>query len=71
MERQLTTLAAATFVLVIPGLCGAEEVGFRLARKHLVIVPVLVNGQGPYEFLLDTGSTTSVVEREARHRLWA
>ena len=64
MERQLTTLAAATFVLVFSRLCGAEEIGFRLARKHFVIVPVLVNGQGPYEFLLDTGSTTSVVERE-------
>lgn len=64
MERQLTTLAAATFVMVFPRLSGAEEIGFRLARKHFVIVPVLVNGQGPYEFLLDTGSTTSVVERK-------
>ena len=64
MERQLATLAAATFVLVFPRLGGAEEIGFRLARKHFVIVPVLVNGQGPYEFLLDTGSTTSVVERK-------
>jgi len=62
MERRWTKLAAATLVLLSAPLRAADEIGFRLARKQLVIVPVLVEGQGPYEFLLDTGSTMSVVD---------
>ena len=64
MERHVTKLVAATLVLVSAHLWAAEDISFRLAQKHFVIVPVLVNGQGPYDFLLDTGSTTSVVDRK-------
>lgn len=32
-------------------------------------MPVLVNGQGPFDFLLDTGSTTSLVDRELAGKL--
>jgi predicted aspartyl protease len=39
----------------------------RLAAHRLLVVPVTVNGTGPYPFLLDTGATSSVVdERLAR-----
>lgn len=38
----------------------------RIVRGHggtLVYVPVRVNGRGPYEFVLDTGSSNSSVDR--------
>jgi len=60
--------AAFTLSIALP-VSAAHEVDFRLAGKHLVIVPVLVEGQGPYEFLLDTGSTISVVDRELARAL--
>lgn len=47
----------------------AEDIAFRLAQRHFVIVPVRLNGLGPFEFLLDTGSTTSLVDRELAHEL--
>jgi hypothetical protein len=37
------------------------QIGFSLVRDSLVVVPVFLNGQGPYRFLLDTGATNSVV----------
>jgi predicted aspartyl protease len=59
----------AIFALVCTPLLGTEEVGFRLAQKHFVILGVLVNGQGPYDFLLDTGSTTSLLDRNVARDL--
>ena len=35
----------------------------------LVFVPVRVNGHGPYEFVLDTGSSNSSVDRSLVRRL--
>jgi predicted aspartyl protease len=35
----------------------------------LVFVPVRVNGNGPYEFVLDTGSSNSSVDRSLVHKL--
>lgn len=54
---------------VVPGVQHAHDVDFRLAQRRFVVVPVLVNGQGPYDFLLDTGSTTSVVDDELAKEL--
>ena len=62
-------IVAAAIVLFVCASAGAEEISFRLARRHLVIVPVDVNEQGPFEFLLDTGSTTSLVDRELADEL--
>ena len=62
MENRCVELIAAT-LFFLSAQVGAEDVSFRLAREYLVIVPVLLNGQGPYDFLLDTGSTTSVVDK--------
>jgi predicted aspartyl protease len=39
----------------------APQIGFSLVRDSLVVIPVFVNGQGPYRFLLDTGATHSIV----------
>ncbi len=62
-------VATAVLSLVSASPLTAEEISFRLAQQHFVIVPVHVNGQGSYEFLLDTGSTTSLVNRELAEEL--
>src|ERR1700743_3420525 len=42
---------------------------FRLVNGFAVIVPVTVNGHGPYDFMLDTGSTVTAVDRELGQEL--
>jgi predicted aspartyl protease len=44
-------------------------VPFHLVRGFAVIMPVTVNGQGPYDFMLDTGTTIMVVDRELGREL--
>ncbi|MGD0547671.1 MAG: retropepsin-like aspartic protease [Terracidiphilus sp.] len=39
-----------------------DIVNFRLRDKYLMIVPATVNGAGPYNFLLDTGATHTVID---------
>lgn len=53
---------------------GSEEVTLpmRVVRGNggtLVYVPMKVNGHGPYEFVLDTGSSNSSVDRSLVRRL--
>jgi predicted aspartyl protease len=36
----------------------------RVTGPSLVIVPVMMNGRGPYDFLLDTGSTETMVDEK-------
>ena len=44
-------------------------VSFRLAHGFAVIVPVTVNGSGPYSFLLDTGSSQTSIDAELSDKL--
>ena len=44
-------------------------VPFHFVHGFAVIVPVTVNGQGPYDFMLDTGSTITTVDRELGREL--
>jgi predicted aspartyl protease len=48
------------------GQLAHSELRFKLAHpsKPLVLIPVLVNGEGPYIFALDTGASTTVVSSE-------
>src|SRR5436189_5552832 len=41
----------------------SEKVKFRLAggAQPLILLPVQVNGDGPFEFILDTGAGTSLL----------
>jgi predicted aspartyl protease len=56
-----------------PNVVGSRGAGtpFRLGHptKPLVLLPTFINGQGPFEFALDTGSSTTVVSPELAHRL--
>jgi len=42
----------------------ASTVKFKLLRDYVIVIPVTVNGAGPYQFLLDTGSSTTLVSTE-------
>ena len=48
-----------------PSQITAGEVNFKLAgpNEAALIVPVRINGKGPYEFVLDTGATFTCVDR--------
>lgn len=55
-------------------LCGVSvraacEIPFRLTGRHFVVVPVRLDGQGPFEFLLDTGTDTTIIAPEVAARL--
>jgi predicted aspartyl protease len=48
-----------------------RSVPFRLAsiEKPLIVIPVLANGQGPFDFALDTGASRTVLCLEFANRL--
>lgn len=46
-----------------------SPVGFRLVRNALVVVPVLINEEGPFDFLLDTGTNTTIITPELADKL--
>src|ERR1700743_326263 len=48
---------------------GPSVVPFHFVRGFAVVVPVTVNGSGPYDFMLDTGSTVTAVDRELARQL--
>lgn len=48
---------------------GPAVVPFHFVRGFAVIVPVMVNGRGPYDFMLDTGCTLTTVDRELGQEL--
>jgi predicted aspartyl protease len=49
----------------------SREVTFKLAGAHapLILVPTFVNGQGPYDFVLDTGASATLLSPELAERL--
>lgn len=57
------------FLLLACGFAGASvrasaPLRFRLLRNHLIVVPVSINGAGPFDFLLDTGTNTTLIVPE-------
>jgi hypothetical protein len=46
-------------------------VGFHLRDKYLVVVEVTVDGKGPFSFLVDTGSTHTVIDPGLARQLQA
>ena len=69
-----TQLAALGLLLLInvacPMVVRAEgPVGLRLLKGRLPVVPVYLEGQGPFDFLLDTGTNSTIVTPEVAARL--
>jgi predicted aspartyl protease len=57
------TLLAAVCLVPGPAAAGADEtIPFREAWGWAVVVPVAVGGSGVHELLLDTGSTSTILE---------
>jgi len=52
-----------------PATASVTELRYREAWGYAVVVPVRVNGQGPFEFVLDTGSSHSAVREGFARRL--
>jgi hypothetical protein len=48
-----------------------DLVRFRLRDQYLIIVQTMVNGAGPFDFLLDTGTTRSVIDPGLARQLQA
>src|SRR5437588_10460547 len=50
----------------VPGETAPGEVNFELAPPNdaAIIVPVKINGQGPYKFVLDTGATFTCIDQK-------
>jgi hypothetical protein len=48
---------------------SATELQYREAWGHAVVIPIRVNGQGPFELVLDTGSSHSAVREDFARRL--
>jgi predicted aspartyl protease len=64
-------------VVALPGALAAqvkppsEIVKFRLRDGYLIVVQTMVNGSGPFSFLLDTGATRTVMDPELARQLQA
>jgi hypothetical protein len=58
----LATAVTGTAEARRPAPADSRRVPLRLAAGRLLIVPVTVDGSGPYPFLLDTGATRSLVD---------
>ena len=82
MTRRAARSAAALFVLAscdvgtparvqAPADSAAGEVAFELAGPGgaALVVPVFINGQGPFDFVLDTGATFTCVDDALAERL--
>jgi hypothetical protein len=59
-------LATTTAVMVFaesrcPG--NVESLPYRSLNRHQLVVPVTINHSGPYNFLLDTGTQLTVIDR--------
>jgi predicted aspartyl protease len=45
------------------------RIGFSFVHESLVVVPVFLNGRGPYRFLLDTGATNTILSNRVADQL--
>ncbi len=51
------------------GVTAILPVSFTTINEYMVVLPVEVNGSGPYCFLLDTGTSRSVIDRPMAEQL--
>ena len=66
-------LKIAILYFTLAGVCqrvqAQSEMHFRLAHNTLVVVPVMAGQEGPFDFVLDTGADTSIVDPSILARL--
>jgi len=61
-------IALSLFAFTLPANADSPDentvrIGFRTVNQFLIMVPVSINGAGPFNFLLDTGATNSDIDR--------
>ena len=63
--------SAAPARVEAPADSAAGEISFELAGPGgaALVVPVYINGQGPFDFVLDTGATLTCLDQELAQRL--
>jgi predicted aspartyl protease len=62
--RECLFVSATLVLLITPRLCAGSTTTFQLGPQGGVMVPVMVNGSGPFIMLLDTGATHSAISAE-------
>lgn len=62
--RDCLLLSAAIVVFATPRLSAGSTTPFQIGEQGGVIVPVIVNGSGPFRMLLDTGATHSAITED-------
>ncbi len=59
--RECLYVSAALVLLTAPRLWAGSTLAFQFGDQGGVIVPVMVNGSGPFKMLLDTGASHSAI----------
>lgn len=62
--RECLYISAALVLLTTPRLWAGSSTAFQLGPQGGVMLPVMVNGSGPFMMLLDTGATHSAISEE-------
>lgn len=66
-------IAAAVFYFTFAGFCQSiqaqSQMKFPLVHDTVVVVTLTANDQGPFDFVLDTGTNTSIVDPSLASRL--
>jgi hypothetical protein len=67
-------LPVLSFVFSLSGLTAAldqppHQVRFRVTTDSMMIVPVTINGSGPFDFMLDTGNTKTLIDQRLAEEL--
>jgi predicted aspartyl protease len=74
MKKTLRAGLAAGISLVYCTVTGVSqnlspEIPFRMVNETLIVIAVLANGQGPYDFVLDTGTDLTIVDPSLADKL--
>lgn len=77
MKRNYRKWFAAGMALLVPTLAGLSRglpaqstvLPFRLVHNSVVVVPAWANGKGPFDFVLDTGTDTTIVDAAVAQQL--
>ena len=55
-------LAVAFCITNLPYASAKSTIHLRRLTGHLMVVPVLVNGEGPFDFVIDTATNTTLID---------
>ena len=57
----------------LPAIAAPATIGvtvrIKIANDYLIVVPVTINGSGPYDFVLDTGSNNTMLDQKLAEEL--